>query len=141
MSHHSGGSARHLGWSLLGLALGFVGGVLTRDRLGTTVSRSPEGAPATTDSRPRRATAGTTRRMVQEALARDEAWQGLELEVSGVAPGVIELRGWVGDRLTRARLIRFVRALPGVDRLIDSLMVRGEDDRPGPSTDQTHQTA
>ncbi len=142
MNQSKRGTAFSIGWSLVGLALGFLAGVAARDRLGTPSSRRTAGTPPAPVARvPRRPTAGSTKRLVEHAIAQDGSWDDLEIVISAVSPGVIELRGWVSDRLTRARLIRFVRAIVGVDRIIDSLLVRGEDDRPDPPEDEAHQTA
>lgn len=35
---------------------------------------------------------------------------------------------WVDDRATRARVIRFAQTVPGIPDVLDSVLVRGEDD-------------
>jgi len=47
----------------------------------------------------------------------------------GVARGVVELRGWVPSRTLRALAGRTGRGVPGVQTLINNILVRGEDDR------------
>jgi hypothetical protein len=42
----------------------------------------------------------------------------------------VELRGWVPSRPVRAAAARIAGTVPGVDRVINSILVRGEDDRP-----------
>ncbi|MFL5447488.1 MAG: BON domain-containing protein, partial [Gemmatimonadales bacterium] len=40
----------------------------------------------------------------------------------------VELRGWVKDRGSRTLAARIARAVPGIDNVINSILVRGEDD-------------
>ena len=42
--------------------------------------------------------------------------------------GAVELRGWVKDRGSRTLAARIARAVPGIDNVINSILVRGEDD-------------
>ncbi|GEM_PF-4484781 len=35
---------------------------------------------------------------------------------------------WVDDRATRVRAIRFAQTVPGIRDVLDSVLVRGEDD-------------
>ncbi|HEX5818583.1 MAG TPA: BON domain-containing protein, partial [Gemmatimonadales bacterium] len=42
--------------------------------------------------------------------------------------GTVELRGWVTSRALRTLALRAVRETPSVDRVINNLLVHGEDD-------------
>lgn len=66
---------------------------------------------------------------VRQALAAVPALAGLAFRLLPVRPGVIELHGWVETRAQRTLAVRTVRATPGVDEVINCLLVRGEDDR------------
>ncbi|MGH7628148.1 MAG: BON domain-containing protein, partial [Gemmatimonadales bacterium] len=68
-------------------------------------------------------------RAVAAALAADPELRELGLEVTPVASGTVELHGWVRTRAARARAGRLARGVPGVEAVINSILVRGEDDR------------
>ena len=55
---------------------------------------------------------------------------GVAVEVLAVGRGVIELRGWVPSRAVRTLAGRTALAAPGIESVINSLLVRGEDDLP-----------
>jgi hypothetical protein len=40
----------------------------------------------------------------------------------------VELRGWVTDRSSRTLAARVACAVPGIETVINSILVRGEDD-------------
>jgi osmotically-inducible protein OsmY len=42
--------------------------------------------------------------------------------------GTVELRGWVTDRGASTLAARVACAVPGIDTVINSILVRGEDD-------------
>ena len=46
--------------------------------------------------------------------------------------GAVELRGWVPSRSLRTAACRTALAVPGIESVINSILVRGEDDRPSP---------
>ena len=55
--------------------------------------------------------------------------------------GVVELRGWVPSRAARTLAGRTALAVPGIESVINSILVRGEDDQALPeeprATDQS----
>jgi osmotically-inducible protein OsmY len=63
------------------------------------------------------------------------------IEAMAVARGVVELRGWVPTRAARTIAGRTALAAPGIESVINSLQVRGEDDTRSPegsrATDQS----
>lgn len=119
------------GWGGLGLLSGLVLGIalsawagdVNRDRIERAKKRLRTSGPA------RRVSTGAAARDVRGALSAVPALRGLPIEVRAVAPGVVELRGWVASRSQRTLAARTVRGAGGVDRVINSILVRGEDDR------------
>ncbi len=118
-------------WILGGLGIGLVAGLFAAGWVGT-VSRArlrramdelgePAGPPLTT--------AGAAR-AVESALESSDLWEH-HLSVVAVTPHQVELHGWVPDRALRARAARLVREVPGIESVVNRLLVRGEDDRPG----------
>jgi hypothetical protein len=78
---------------------------------------------------------------VEVALRADPRLAGLSLEAIPVARGVVELRGWVPTRLARAIAGRSALGAPGIESIINSILVHGEDDLARPevprATDQS----
>jgi hypothetical protein len=109
---------------LLGTVLGAWAGGVNRERLGRAARRLRSPTPAA----PRSASA--TAAAAREALANQPTLAGLALEVRPVGLHSVELRGWVGSRAERTLAARTVRHLAGVETVINSILVRGEDDRP-----------
>ena len=115
-----------LGWVLLGVGAGLSAGLLLGERIEWRGRRA----------RSRPIVGGLHERMsivrsvaaVRQELADHDDFAALDLTVRAVAPGVVELGGWVDDRRIRARLIQFARAIPGIDGVHDRLLVHGEDD-------------
>lgn len=117
-------------WLAAGAALGIAAGLAIGAELAhvnrASVRRalrrltSPPGPPS--------APSGALR-AAREALASVAALAGLAFRLLPVRPGVVELHGWVATRAQRTLAVRTVRGMPGIDNVIDCLLVRGEDDR------------
>ena len=108
---------------LAGFALGeWVGGV-NRVRV-SRVARRIGVAP------PTRLTIAASARAVEVALRAEPKLAGLRIEALAVARGVVELRGWVASRAARTAAGRAALAVPGIESVINSVLVRGEDDQP-----------
>lgn len=130
-----------LGWGAAGFVTGFVAaaalaewtGDLNRDRLGRMARRLRTPAPRA--GRP-----GNATRAAEDALGREPDLRELELEALPAGRGGVELRGWVPSRRLRARAARVVAELPGVEAVVNRILVRGEDDRP-PEASRADQTA
>lgn len=132
-----------LAWTGLGLSTGLVAGFALSEWLGDVNRRrirrvarrfqTPAPAPALT------AAAGV--RAAREALEADATLRDVPLEVVAVGRGTVELRGWVPSRAARTRAARLVRGVPGIDNVINSVLVRGEDDRRLGDPDATEQPA
>ena len=116
------------GWAGLGVVTGlvtgfalseWVGGV-SRPRVRRLVTRRQGPRPSLTPAACARAAA--------VALSADPALRDLGLQTTAVAVGVVELHGWVPSRALRTRAGSTARAVAGIDRVINSILVRGEDD-------------
>lgn len=116
-----------LGWSVVGFGAGVVGGLwaagwlgrVTRGRLADEfrAARGRDGASPV-----------ALAESVRLALAADPTLAPYELDALAVSRGTVELMGWVPDRPARARAFRVANQVPGLDGLINSILVRGEDD-------------
>jgi osmotically-inducible protein OsmY len=118
-------------------ALGGVGGLLAAIVLSEWVGDVNRGrvrrvADRLRESGPTRLTASASVRAVEVALRADPRLAGLSIEARAVSRGAVELRGWVPNRSVRTAAGRTALAVPGIESVINSILVRGEDDRPSP---------
>jgi osmotically-inducible protein OsmY len=130
-------------WSGLGIGVGlvtgfalseWVGGV-NRTRVSGVARRLREGVPT-------RLTTSATARAVAAAIDAEPRLAGMGIQALAMARGVVELRGWVPTRAARAIAGRTALAAPGIESVINSLQVRGEDDlRPAEGSRATDQSA
>jgi hypothetical protein len=125
------GTAEILGWSALGIGLGLVTGFALGEWLGDVnrgrvrrVVRSSRTRPVPSVARP-----AATARAAKAALESQPDLGGLGIDVLAVSPGAVELRGWVPNRAARTLAGRVAADVAGVDTVINSILVRGEDDR------------
>jgi hypothetical protein len=123
----SGGEV--LGWTLAGITTGLLGGIVLAAWFGrgsqTRIRRvidqwRPAARPVRNIATPARAT--------QTAIDATDL-RHFGIEVIGVMPGVVELHGWVPTRAIRASAARIATGVPGIDRVVNCILVRGEDDR------------
>jgi len=86
-------------------------------------------------------TSAASARAVETALGAEPRLANCALEVVPISRRSVELRGWVGDRAARTLAARVACAVRGVETVINSILVRGEDDRVVPGgkrvTDQS----
>lgn len=131
-----------VGWSLLGLTLGAICGVVLAEWLAPRRRRpAGEGRPSAR-RRDKRLSSGATASRVRRAILDDPRLADVAISVLGIAPGVVEIAGWVEDRATRTHLARLARSVSGVETLVNSILVRGEDDPPpSPSLQLSGRTA
>ena len=129
-------------WSLVGLGLGLVAGVALGGWLGP-VRRPPRMETPGDDAVPEVAPLkpALAERAVRQALGQDPDLSQLDLRPLAVGAGVVELHGWVPSRALRARAARLAGRVPGIDSLVNCLLVHGEDDAVEPSVDATDQPA
>jgi hypothetical protein len=130
-------------WAALGVAGGLVAGFalgewvgdLNRPRLRRIARRMQE-----RDTAPVLGPAAAARAALA-ALRADRTLEDLDLTATAVASGVVELRGWVPSRSLRTRAARVAVAVPGINSVINRILVHGEDDRTLPAdlkaTDQS----
>jgi hypothetical protein len=107
---------------LAGFALSEWMGGVTRPRVQRVARRLGQGAHG-------RLTPAASARAVDAALHAEPRLAGFSIEVVAVSRGTVELRGWVTDRPARTLAARVARAVAGIDTVINSILVRGEDDR------------
>jgi osmotically-inducible protein OsmY len=129
-------------WTTLGVGTGLVAafalsewvGDVNRMRVGRAARRMRENQPA-------RLTSAASARAVEAALRAEPRLAGLLIDALPVARGVVELRGWVPNRLARTAAGRAALAVTGIESVINSILVRGEDDQAPPkgprATDQS----
>jgi osmotically-inducible protein OsmY len=80
-------------------------------------------------SAPVRLTPAASVRAVEAALQAESRLTAFSIEVVAVSRGTVELRGWVTNRAARTLAARVACAVTGIDTVINSILVRGEDDR------------
>jgi hypothetical protein len=119
---------------LAGFALGEWVGDVNRPRLRRAAQRLQ--APA-----PTRLTAAAGARAAAAALAAEPALADYRLDALAIGAGAVELRGWVASRAARALAARRVRAVPGIESVTNSILVRGEDDLRTADTEASDQSA
>ena len=123
----SGGEV--LGWTLAGLTTGLLGGVALAAWFGRGGSRRVRQAidhwrPPSTPVR----NIATPARSTQAAIDASDL-RHFRIEVIGVMPGVVELHGWVPMRAIRAAAARIAGKVAGIERVVNCILVRGEDDQ------------
>jgi hypothetical protein len=130
-------------WSTLGASTGLVAGFLLSEWVGGVSRGRMRGvARRLRQPAPPRLTSSASARAVEAALQAEPRLAGIAIETMAVARGVVELRGWVPTRAARAIAGRTALAAPGIDSVINSLLVRGEDDLTrGPDARATDQSA
>jgi osmotically-inducible protein OsmY len=120
-------------WTMLGLGTGLLAAMALSEWVGeVNPGRVRRVAERLRVSGPTRLTASASARAVQVALQADPRFAGLLIEVRAVSRGAVELRGWVPTRSVRTAAGRTALAVRGIDSVINSLLVRGEDDRSSP---------
>jgi BON domain len=120
-------------WAALGAGAGLVAAIALSEWVGEVNSgRVRRIADRLREQEPTRLTAAASARAVQVALNADPRLAGLPIESRAVSRGAVELRGWVPSRSVRTAAGRTALAVPGIESVINSLLVRGEDDRPSP---------
>jgi len=110
----------------IGLAVGATLGFLLGEWLGPVGARV---VPRVPRPAPTRSLAELVHD-AQSVLVADVQLRDWELEVVPVGRGRIELRGWVGTRAARTRAARLVGEAVTAEAVLNSILVRGEDDLP-----------
>ncbi|MBA3316607.1 MAG: BON domain-containing protein [Gemmatimonadales bacterium] len=122
--------AEVLVWTALGAGSGLLAATLLSGWVGdVTPSRVRRVAVRLRGSGRTRLTASASVQAVEVALRADPRLAGLTIEARAVTRGAVELRGWVPSRSVRTTACRTALAVPGIESVINSILVRGEDDR------------
>ena len=117
-------------WTTLGVGTGLVAGfALTEWTGGVNRPRMRRAAHRLGQTAPVRLTPAASARAVDAALRSEARLAGFSIEVVPVSRGTVELRGWVTNRKARTLAARVACAVSGIDTVINSILVRGEDDR------------
>jgi osmotically-inducible protein OsmY len=120
-------------WTALGVGSGLVAAIVLSEWVGeVNPGRVRRVADRLRESGSTRLTASASVRAVEVALRADPRLAGLTIEARAVGRGAVELRGWVPSRGIRTAAGRTALAVPGIESVINGILVRGEDDRPSP---------
>ena len=123
-------------WTALGAGSGLLAAIALSEWVGeVNPGRVRRVADRLREAGPTRLTASASVRAVEVALRAEPRLAGLTIEARAVSRGAVELRGWVPSRSIRTAAGRTALAVSGIESVINSILVRGEDDRPSP--DQT----
>lgn len=119
-----------LAWATLGVGAGLAAGFAFGEWMGgVNPTRVRGAARRLREGAPLRLTPAASVQAVGAAFRAEAKLAGLAIEVVSFARGVVELRGWVPTRLARAVAGRAALAAPGIDSVINSILVHGEDDQ------------
>ncbi len=117
-------------WTTFGVGTGLVAGFAISEWVGgVNQTRVRRVAKSLGHSSPVHHTSAASARAVEGALTGETRLSGCALEVVPISRNSVELRGWVGDRAARTLAARVACAVPGVETVVNSILVRGEDDR------------
>jgi osmotically-inducible protein OsmY len=116
-------------WTAFGVGTGMLTGFALSEWVGgVNQTRFRQATRRLGQSAPLPVSAAAAARAVDAAIRAEPRLARYAIEVIAVSRGTIELRGWVTDRGTRTLAGRIGRAVPGIDTVINSILVRGEDD-------------
>lgn len=117
-------------WTTFGVGTGLVAGFALSEWVGgVSPTRFRRAAQRLGHGGPVRQTPAASARAAEAALRDEPRLAGFSLEVMAVSRGSVELRGWVTDRAARTLAARVACKVPGIENVINSILVRGEDDR------------
>lgn len=117
-------------WAALGTGAGLLAGVTLSAWVGgVSAGRVRRAANRLRETAPPQLTIGASVQAVRVALQAEPRLGGLGIQAVPVSRGVVELRGWVPSRLARTVAGRTALAVAGIDSVINSILVRGEDDQ------------
>jgi hypothetical protein len=117
-------------WTTVGVGTGLVAGFALSEWVGgMNQTRVRRVAKSLSQSSTVHQSSAASARAVEGALSGEARLAGCVLEVVPISRSSVELRGWVRDRVARTIAARVAGAVPGVETVINSILVRGEDDR------------
>jgi BON domain-containing protein len=117
-------------WTTIGVGTGLVAGFALSEWVGGVNPKRVRRAAQRLGTHPvqARVSPAGSARAVDGALRAEPRLAGFTIEVMAVSRGTVELRGWVSTRGARALAARIASAVPGIETVINSILVRGEDD-------------
>jgi hypothetical protein len=116
-------------WTTFGVGAGLLAGFAVSEWVGgVNPTRFRRAARRLGQTAPARVTPAASARAVEAAVRSEPRLAAHAIEVMAVSRGTVELRGWVTDRGARTLASRVAGAVPGIDTVINSILVRGEDD-------------
>ena len=117
-------------WATFGVGTGLLAGFALSEWVGgVNQTRVRRVAKSLGQAAPVHHTSAASARAVETALGAEVRLAGCVLEVVPISRRSVELRGWVGDRAARTLAARVAGAVHGVETVINSILVRGEDDK------------
>jgi BON domain len=117
-------------WTTFGMGAGLVAGFALSEWMGgVSTGRVRGAARRLREGSAARLTTSASVQAVDLALRAEPRLAGLTLVAAPVARGVVELRGWVPNRAARSLAGRVALSAPGIEQVINSVLVRGEDDQ------------
>ena len=116
-------------WAAMGLGVGLLAGFALAEAVGSVDRERVQRAARRFGTDPAPAPLSTTAsaRAAARALAASAPLADLEIEIRALAPGRVELLGWVPDRRRRALAERAVTAIDGITTVVNRLLVDRED--------------
>ncbi len=128
-------------WTTVGVGTGLLAGFALGEWVGGVNQTRVRRVTKSLGSRVLHHSSATSAGAVETALGAEPRLAGCAIEVVPISRRSVELRGWVGDRPARTLAARVAGAVPGVETVINRILVRGEDDRVTPGgkrvTDQS----
>ena len=116
-------------WTTFGVGTGLLAGFALSEWVGgVNPNRFRRAAHRLAQAVPARVSPAASARAVDAALHAEPRLAGFAIEVVGVSRGTVELRGWVSNRGSRTLAARIACAVSGIETVINSILVRGEDD-------------
>jgi osmotically-inducible protein OsmY len=117
-------------WAAPGTGAGLLAGITLSAWVGgVSPGRVRRAANRIREVAPPQLTIGASVQAVRVALQAEPRLSGLGIQAVPVSRGAVELRGWVPTRLARTLAGRTALAVPGIESVINSILVRGEDDQ------------
>jgi hypothetical protein len=124
------GAGEALLWATLGTGAGLLAGLTLSAWVGgVSTRRVRRAADRLRETAAPRLTIGASVQAVRVALQAEPRLAGLGIQAVPVSRGAVELRGWVPSRTARTVAGRTALAVPGIESVINSILVRGEDDQ------------
>lgn len=120
--------------AVAGFTIGFAAGAVLGGSVGDVHADRVKRALGRLSGSGRALTPAELELGVRDALKADEATQDLDVEVHAAGEGLIELTGIVSDALDRRAAGDVARAVPGVDVVVNRILLKGTDLPPTPAT-------